>query len=68
MLTKPQQEVYDRAKTDAIILSTDHEGDQWTFIDGTPVDARIISNLIEKGNIIPVGDGLFGTSQTWRAA
>lgn len=42
----------------------------WTFADGSEAPDLNVRQAIERGLIIPAGDGLFGSemSQTYRAA
>lgn len=40
----------------------------WLEPSGRPAGTKSAEQAIELGLLVPAGDGLFGMSQTWRAA
>jgi hypothetical protein len=64
-LTKRQTEILERIRKDGAVMR-DEGG--FNFISGETAHAKVVRNLIEKGELVDNDDSLFGPGQTLRAA
>lgn len=68
-ITKAQKKVLSSLKNGRSIMISRHDGEVcYAFSDGAPVNLRTATLLIERGLLHPVGDGMFGDTQSWVAA
>lgn len=64
--TKAQRKLVERAAKSPVFVTLCDNGDKiFAFIGGGMVRADLAQRCIESGLLIPVGDGLFGDSQTY---
>ena len=55
-LTKPQEAILERVRADGALM---RQEDGFSFISGETAHARVVRNLIEKGEIVESKDSLF---------
>lgn len=64
--TKAQSALLDRARQTPVVVGIDESGERhYSLANGGGVNARTAKKCIERGFLVPQGDGLFGDSQTF---
>lgn len=62
-----QKEILKRSVSSPILVSLSETGKHYSLTDGTTIPQESVKGLFDRKLLNPVGDGLFGFSQTYTA-